>query len=102
MKPDLIANSKKLRQHQTQAEQLLWSILRAGKLSGYKFRRQHPIPPFIADFACIAQKIIVELDGGYHDYQGSEILLDRSLLNPKDGESYDIPMRTFSKMFNWL
>jgi adenine-specific DNA-methyltransferase len=33
-----------------------------------KFRRQHPIEPFVADFACIEKKLVVEIDGGYHDY----------------------------------
>lgn len=33
----------------------------------HDFRRQHPIPPFIADFACVEKKLVVELDGGYHD-----------------------------------
>ena len=33
-----------------------------------KFRRQFPIPPFIADFACIDEKLVIEIDGGYHDY----------------------------------
>ncbi len=43
--------------------------MRAKRLGGLKFRRQHPIDPFIADFACIKEHVIVELDGGYHDYQ---------------------------------
>lgn len=51
----------------TDAERRLWSVLRSRRLSGYKFRRQHPIGPFIADFACIGHKLIVEADGGQHD-----------------------------------
>ncbi len=65
----LTPRARNLRERQTKAESLLWNVLRAKRLSGLKFRRQHPIPPFIADFACVAERLIVELDGGYHDYQ---------------------------------
>ena len=61
--------ARRLRRRQTKAEQMLWDVLRAKRLCGLKFRRQHPIDPFIADFACVARKAIVELDGGYRDYQ---------------------------------
>lgn len=54
---------------------MLWDVLRAKRLSGLKFRRQHPVQPFFADFACVAESLIVEIDGGYHDYQYSD---DRS------------------------
>jgi very-short-patch-repair endonuclease len=58
-----------LRANQTKSESLLWNALRGKRLCGFKFRRQHPVGPFFADFACIQTKLIVELDGGYHDYQ---------------------------------
>ena len=61
--------SRELRARQTKAESLIWTVVRAKRLSGLKFRRQHPIGPFFADFACIEKRLIVELDGGYHDYQ---------------------------------
>ena len=61
--------ARKLRNQQTKAESLLWSALRAKRLCGLKFRRQYPIGPFFADLACVARKVIVELDGGYHDHQ---------------------------------
>lgn len=47
-------------------ERLLWSRLRAGQLSGLKFRRQHPVGPYIADFACFELKLLIELDGDTH------------------------------------
>ncbi len=50
----------------TDAERKLWRHLRAGQLDGLKFRRQHPVPPYIADFCCIEEKLIVELDGSQH------------------------------------
>ena len=57
-----------LRKLQTESEGLLWSLLRSKQLCGLKFRRQHPIGPFFADFACQSQQVVVELDGEYHDY----------------------------------
>jgi len=56
----------------TDAERRLWSVLRSRRLLGYKFRRQHPIGPFIADFACIGHKLIVEADGGQHDESATD------------------------------
>ena len=50
-------------------EQLLWSKLRAKQLGGLKFRRQHPIEPYIVDFYCASEKIAIELDGRTHDDQ---------------------------------
>ena len=55
-----------LRRHMTDAERLLWYFLRARRFCGCKFRRQHPIGPFIADFACVERKLIIEADGGQH------------------------------------
>lgn len=50
----------------TDAERTLWRHLRAGRLEGAKFRRQHPLPPWIADFCCIDARLIVEVDGSQH------------------------------------
>lgn len=58
--------AKRLRHNQTDAEQLLWYHLRGKRLGGYKFRRQHRISGFIADFACPAEGLVVEVDGGHH------------------------------------
>ena len=58
--------ARELRRDHTDAEQTLWARLRDRQLRGAKFRRQHPIGPFIADFCCPAGKVIVELDGGQH------------------------------------
>jgi very-short-patch-repair endonuclease len=52
----------------TDSERKLWSGLR-GEQMGVKFRRQHPLGNYIADFACLAPKLIVELDGSQHDVQ---------------------------------
>ena len=61
--------AKELRQTQTSAEEILWKILRRKQLGGYKFRRQHPIGPFIADFSNPALKLVIEIDGGIHSQQ---------------------------------
>jgi|SRR6185436_18258040 len=59
--------AKKLRKKLTPAEALLWKALRNRRLEGFKFRRQHPIGPFIADFYCDAALLVVEVDGDVHD-----------------------------------
>jgi very-short-patch-repair endonuclease len=51
----------------TKSERLLWSILRGKQVSQLKFRREHPIGPWIADFACVSERLVIEVDGGYHD-----------------------------------
>ena len=56
-----------LRLRQTKAESLLWQVLRAKRFCGLKFRRQHPIGPFFADFACTELQLVIEIDGGYHE-----------------------------------
>ena len=57
---------RELRQELTEAEKLLWIELRNRKLNGLKFRRQHPLDKFIADFYCNEKKLVVELDGNVH------------------------------------
>ena len=61
-----LQRARALRQNQTDAEGLLWHYLRNKQLGGYKFRRQQPIGPYIADFACMSRKVLIELDGSQH------------------------------------
>lgn len=63
-----MANQKarKLRQSSTDVERRMWSALRDRRLMRYKFRRQHPIGPYIADFACTRHQVVIELDGSQH------------------------------------
>jgi very-short-patch-repair endonuclease len=63
-------HARSLRREMTDSERKLWSGLRQEQL-GVKFRRQHPIGNYIADFACLAPKLIVELDGSQHIGQQS-------------------------------
>ena len=55
------------RKNSTAAEDKLWQELRDRKIDNYKFRRQHAVAGFIPDFVCLEKKIIVEIDGGYHN-----------------------------------
>ncbi|WP_313927989.1 endonuclease domain-containing protein [Pseudoxanthomonas sp.] len=59
-------HAKRLRKSMTDAERWLWQYLRAGRLEGMKFRRQHPVPPYIVDFCCVEACLVVELDGSQH------------------------------------
>jgi very-short-patch-repair endonuclease len=63
----IIDRANALRKEMTDAEQALWSKIRKRQLLGYKFRRQHPIKQFIADFYCHERKLVIEVDGGYHN-----------------------------------
>src|SRR5690348_1979292 len=66
----------------TDAEQTLWFRLRGGRLDGLKFRRQHPVPPYIVDFYCTEAKLVVELDGSQH---GAEVDVVRSASLERQG-----------------
>jgi very-short-patch-repair endonuclease len=61
-----LAIVRKSRQQSTDAELRLWYYLRAKRTLSLKWRRQHPIPPYIADFYCHQARLVVELDGGHH------------------------------------
>lgn len=58
--------ARSLRRNQTDAELRLWLCLRNRRLAGWKFKRQHPVGRYIADFACVEAQIIVEADGSQH------------------------------------
>jgi very-short-patch-repair endonuclease len=59
--------AKKLRQKMTPSEKALWQRLKSQKIDGYKFRRQHPIKYYIADFYCHEARLVIEVDGPIHD-----------------------------------
>ncbi|MEO5596025.1 MAG: endonuclease domain-containing protein [Lysobacteraceae bacterium] len=61
-----------LRSGSTDAEQRLWHCLRGRQLDGLKFRRQHPMHPYIVDFYCDAAKLVIELDGSQHTDEGDK------------------------------
>ena len=70
--PLATGRSRALRRNQTDAEARLWHRLRDRRLSGHKFRRQVPLGPYFADFACMEKKLVVELDGGQHVEQAEQ------------------------------
>jgi very-short-patch-repair endonuclease len=63
----LFEYARDLRKNETSAEDLLWRNLRNRRLDGLKFRRQHPLDKFIADFYCHEKRLVIEVDGSVHD-----------------------------------
>ncbi|MCX6731516.1 MAG: endonuclease domain-containing protein [Candidatus Parcubacteria bacterium] len=74
--PKVLQAARDLRKRQTEAEKILWNILRDRKFKNFKFRRQHPFGRFIADFYCHKANLIIEIDGPIH--------------NSKNQKEYDI------------
>jgi very-short-patch-repair endonuclease len=64
---ELIRYAKSSRSNMTPSENTLWQHIKNNQLAGYKFRRQHPIATFIADFYCHQKRLVLEIDGGYHN-----------------------------------
>lgn len=64
--PQHRSRAKALRREMTDAEARLWRELRSHRLGGLGFRRQVPLGPFTVDFACLAERLIVEVDGEHH------------------------------------
>ena len=58
----------------------MWELLRAHRMDDLKFRRQHPIGPFFADFACVAKKIVIEIDGSQHALSGRDTAREAVLI----------------------
>jgi very-short-patch-repair endonuclease len=99
----LTSRAKELRRNSTDAENALWRLLRDRRLLGIKFRRQHPLGPFILDFYCFDHRLAVEADGDHHadedvlayDERRTRYLLDegitvlrfsnREILTERDG-----------------
>ena len=72
--PQIFSNAKKLRGNQTEAEEKFWYAVKDNQIEGYKFRRQHPLSIYIADFYCHALKLVIEIDGGYHLSEEQQLL----------------------------
>ena len=73
------ATARRLRRDMTDAERLLWRTLRMRHLGGFKFRRQHPVGPYVVDFACLAARLVIEVDGGQHAGLASDVGRDAYL-----------------------
>ena len=61
------STARALRQKAGLAEEKVWALLRGGRIDDHKFRRQHPIGPYIVDFACDGLRLVIEIDGGVHE-----------------------------------
>lgn len=85
--PESFSKAQFLRTVMTNAENLLWEKLKNNQFHGLKFRRQHPVHLFIADFYCHKYRLIIEIDGGYHeseiqrkkDEERTQLLMDNDL-----------------------
>ncbi len=73
--PQAKSRAKELRNELTPPEAMLWSQLKGNQLSGFAFRTQHPIGPYITDFYCHRARLVIEIDGATH--QGDQIIHDR-------------------------
>ncbi|NGP16955.1 DUF559 domain-containing protein [Devosia chinhatensis] len=62
-----VGRARTLRRNETNAEHVLWQMLRNRQIDGRKFVRQYPIEPYFADFACREAMLVIELDGGQHE-----------------------------------
>ncbi|WP_213304439.1 endonuclease domain-containing protein [Paraburkholderia sacchari] len=74
-----IQRARLLRKNMTDAERLLWRHLRAHRLCGEKFRRQHPIGPYIVDFMHFGARLVIEADGGQHNGSATDAVRDNWL-----------------------
>ena len=87
LKPEQRERARTLRQAETASEQRLWHALRNRKLCGLKFVRQLPIGPYVADFACREERLIVEVDGATH--------------STEDEVAYDAAREAFLRHKGW-
>ena len=78
----LFSYARQNRRVMTYAEKILWDNLRNKKLKGFKFRRQHPVSDFIADFFCLEANLVVEIDGTKHS--------ERDQKEYDDGRTYEL------------
>ena len=66
---DKVSRARELRRDGSRAEKICWHLLRDRRINGVKFRRQRPIGPYFADFACLSRKLVIEIDGDHHAFQ---------------------------------
>ena len=89
---ETIALAKRLRKKTTPAEEKLWKHLRNRQLKNLKFRRQHPIKYYIADFYCHEVRLVIELDGGIHK---KKAIKDRDENRQAEIERFDLHVLRF-------
>ena len=81
------SHAKVMRKNLTKAEAVMWGKIKGKNLNGHHFRRQHPIGPFIADFACVEGKVVLEVDGATH--------------NSEEEQAYDGRRTSFLESEGW-
>src|SRR6266545_4774834 len=64
--PRLIEFARQMRREPPPTERIMWRLLRGHRLAGFRFRRQQPVPPYIADYYCAVAKLVIEVDGDSH------------------------------------
>jgi very-short-patch-repair endonuclease len=96
-KPGTLETARNLRKRMTNSEILLWERLKGKQILGIKFRSQHPIDIFIADFYCHKARLVIELDGEIHEGQS-----DYDDGREAEIEKYDIKVIRFTneEVFN--
>jgi very-short-patch-repair endonuclease len=83
---NLVYRAKELRKEETEAEKVFWrNILKHKKLENFKFTRQKPIDCFIVDFFCSSLGVVIEIDGGVHDFQKNRDFERDRMLKQKFG-----------------
>lgn len=80
--------ARKNRSKQTEAERILWNLIKGGRL-GQPFKRQHIIGNFIVDFACLDSMLVIELDGGYHHTE-SQTTSDEERTEKLNGMGFEV------------
>ena len=68
----MLRRAREFRREQTAAEERMWWLLRGRELAGLKFRRQHVVGGYIADFVCIGARLVIEIDGATHGEEEAE------------------------------
>ena len=83
---DLLPLAKRMRRESTDAERKLWSILRAKRIGGWKFKRQQQLDRYIVDFVCFKARLIVEADGSQH----AENVADETRTSYLEGQGFRV------------
>ncbi len=91
--------AKQNRRNLTEAEDKIWQLVRNRNINNCKFRRQHPIAGFIPDFVCLEKKLIIEIDGGYHN-EAKQIIYDEARENWLKEFGFDIIRFTNEEVLN--
>ncbi len=95
------SKAERLRNNMTTPESILWEAVKGNKVEGYKFRRQHPIHLYIADFYCHKLKLVIEIDGEYHNSE-TQLKKDQERTSYLNAQGIQIIRFTNSEVINNL